>query len=97
MSETFRLNGAGSDRVTIRPKRKDKLDGWETINSSVSAWVSKRAVLASYSLNFCKLHFWQIWGCYTNSLSGKALVGAYMHMMIYDDASPCWHSWQFKE
>ena len=21
----------------------------------------------------------------------------YMHMMIYDDASPCWHSWQFKE
>ena len=34
---------------------------WETINSSVSAWVSKRALLASYSLNFCKLHFWQIW------------------------------------
>ena len=27
MSETFRLNGAGSDRVTIRLKKKDKLDG----------------------------------------------------------------------
>ena len=30
-------------------------------------------------------------------LSRKALVGAYMHMMIYVDGSLCWHSWQFKE
>ena len=35
------IDGAGSDRVTIRPKRKDKLDGWETINSSVSEWVNE--------------------------------------------------------
>ena len=32
-----------------------------------------------------------------NYLSRKALVGAYMHMMIYVDGSLCWHSWQFKE
>ena len=34
---------------------------------------------------------------YLNYLSRKALVGAYMHMMIYVDGSLCWHSWQFKE
>ena len=35
-------------------------------------------------VNVWDVRKWQIWGCYTNYLSGKALVGAYMHMMIYD-------------
>jgi len=48
-------------------------------------------------VNVWDVRKWQIWGCYTNYLSVKALVGAYMHMMICVDGSLCWHSWQFKE